>query len=110
MSKHLGAIQALPEKCVVLKERETIIIKPQLVILSSFAVDGAGAFTHREYIDQVPAELLCQETRNATALHYLRELGRVAKGVWQPELRNTDKRSLQCADNYKVDTNVLDMS
>lgn len=42
--------------------------------------------TYREGVDQVPAELLCQETGNATALHYLRKLGWVAKRIWKPEL------------------------
>lgn len=56
-----------------------------------------GNFTHRKGVDQVPAELLCQEIRNAAALHDLRKLGWVAKRVWKPELKNTEKWFLEYA-------------
>lgn len=42
---------------------------------------------HREGVHQVPAQFLGQEVPDATAAHDLGELCRVAKRVWQPELR-----------------------
>ena len=42
---------------------------------------------YRELICQAPAELLCEEVLDTTAIHDLRQLGRVAKRVRQPELQ-----------------------
>lgn len=48
--------------------------------------------THGKSVDQVPAQLLCQKVRNATTLHYLRKLCRVAKRIWKPELKSNKKK------------------
>lgn len=53
-----------------------------------------GQLSHRESIDQIPAELLSQESRDSTAPHHLRQLCRVSERVRKPELRRTVKRDV----------------
>lgn len=48
--------------------------------------------TYREGVDQVPAQLLCQKVGDPTSLHNLRELGRVAKRIWKPELKSQRRK------------------
>ena len=50
-----------------------------------------------ELVGEVPAELLREEVVDTSTSHDLGQLGRVAKGVWQPELEGgngTNKRTL----------------
>lgn len=93
VSQNLGSIQTFPEKCVVLWEREDKILTIQFWGLKK---ERERESAYGKGVNQVPAELLCQEIGNATALHYLRQLSRVAKRVRKPELKRTRK------DNYSI--------
>lgn len=51
--------------------------------------------THREGVDQIPAQLLCQKVGNTTSPHNLRKLCRVAESIWKPELKETERTCLE---------------
>ena len=44
---------------------------------------------YRKFVDQTPAELLCNKSVDARNLHDLGQLGRVTKSVREPELQHT---------------------
>lgn len=47
---------------------------------------GNISSTYRELVGEIPADFLREKIVDARVSHDLRQLSRVAKSVWQPEL------------------------
>lgn len=65
--------------------------------------------TYWKGVNQIPAELLCHETGDATALHQLRKLGWVAKCIWEPKLKKTKKKWSRYEKDEETGLNTMQM-
>lgn len=79
-----GSHPALPRKmCCAGGRKES---KLKTFFMGKSCTSPRNVHSYRKGVDQIPAELLCHETGDATASHDLRKLGWVAKSIWQPKL------------------------
>lgn len=85
--------QDLPRKVYCAGEKKRITTES--IFMGKSHTSPWHLHTYWKGVNQIPAELLCHETGDATALHHLRKLGWVAKCIWEPKLKKTEKNKMK---------------